>query len=92
MGVQTASVDEVAIRGRVKEIIAHVTAIAVSEIGDSVGLVEGLDLDSLSMMEIAVDVDYEYRLGLPDTMPQDVRTVDDMVRLVCRELEARSAA
>ena len=43
-------------------------------------------------MEIAVDVDYEYRLGLPETTLQGVRSVDDVVRLVCRELEARSAA
>lgn len=92
MSAPTAGVDAVAIRARVKEIIAHVTGIAVTEIGDSVGLVDDLDLDSLSMMEIAVDVDYEYRLGLPETTLQGVRTVDDVVRLVCRELEARSAA
>ena len=92
MTIQSTSVDAAAIRGRVKEIIAHVTGIATKDIGDEVGLVAGLDLDSLSMMEIAVDVDYEYRLGLPETTLQGVRSVDDVVRLVCRELEARSAA
>ena len=92
MTAPTDCVDAAAICARVKEIIAHVTSIAVSEIGDSVNLVDELDLDSLSMLEIAVDVDYEYRLGLPEATLQDARTVEDVVRLVCRELEARSAA
>lgn len=84
--------DVVTIRTRVKEIIANVTGIPVEEIGDEDHLVDDLDLDSLSLMEIGVDVDYEYRLGLPEETLQGIRKVDDAVRLVRRQLEARTAA
>lgn len=86
------SVDVADIRSRVKEIIANVTGIPVEQIGDEDDLVEDLDLDSLSLMEIGVDVDYEYRLGLPEETLQKIRSVEDSVRLVRRELEARAAA
>ena len=84
--------DVVTIRTRVKEIIANVTGIPVEEIGDADHLVDDLDLDSLSLMEIGVDVDYEYRLGLPEETLQGIRKVDDAVQLVRRQLEARTAA
>lgn len=80
------------IRTRVKEIVAGVTGLPVEEIGDADHLVDDLDLDSLSLMEIGVDVDYEYRLGLPEETLREIRTVDDAVALVRRHLEARSAA
>lgn len=86
------AVDLPAIRHRIKEIIQNVTGVPVEEIGDRDRLVEDLDLDSLSMMEIGVDVDYEYRLGLEDETLQEIRSVEDAVNLVRRELEARPAA
>src|SRR6056297_3560573 len=88
----TMNDDVVTIRTRVKEIIANVTGIPVEEIGDADHLVDDLDLDSLSLMEIGVDVDYEYRLGLPEETLQGIRKVDDAVQLVRRQLEARAAA
>lgn len=81
--------DVVAIRTRIKEIIADVTGIPAEEIGDSSSLVEELDLDSLSLMEVGVDVDYEYRLGLPDEELRKIGSVDDAVKLVCERLESR---
>lgn len=85
-------IDVAAIRARVKEIIAQVSGLAVEEIGDEAMLVDDLDLDSLSLMEIGVDVDYNYRLGLPDERLQEIRSVQDAVELVRRELAAREAA
>lgn len=80
-------VDVEAIRLRIKEIIAGVTGIPVEEIGDSASLVDELDLDSLSLMEVGVDVDYEYRLGLPEEDLQKIGSVEDAVKLVCEHLE-----
>jgi len=89
---QDRDTDVTAIRARVKEIIAQVSGLEVDEIGDDALLVDDLDLDSLSLMEIGVDVDYNYRLGLPDERLQEIRSVQDAVELVRRELAAREAA
>jgi acyl carrier protein len=70
------------VRAKVKEIISNVTSIPVEEIGDRDSYVEDLNLDSLSMLEIGVDVDYEFKLGLPEDQWHDVRTVEDAVQLV----------
>ncbi len=77
------------IRARIKQIIANVTNIPVEQIGDQAAYREDLDLDSLSLLEIGVDVDYEFKLGLPDEQMQGVRTVQDAVDLVLRCLSER---
>lgn len=71
-----------AIRQKIKEIIANVTSIDPGEIGDSDAFVDDLDLDSLSLLEIGVDIDYEFKLNLPEERMRELRTVEDAVRLV----------
>jgi acyl carrier protein len=70
------------IRSKVKEIIANVTSIDPGEIGDADSFVDDLDLDSLSLLEIGVDIDYEFKLNLPEERMRELRTVEDTVRLV----------
>lgn len=71
-----------AIRQKIKEVIANVTSIDPGEIGDSDAFVDDLDLDSLSLLEIGVDIDYEFKLNLPEERMRELRTVEDAVRLV----------
>lgn len=81
------------IRTKVKEIIANVTNIDPNEIGDKDSYVDDLDLDSLSLLEIGVDVDYEFKLNLPEEKMRELRTVEDTVKLVCeRRAELASVA
>ena len=70
------------IRSKIKEIIANITNIDPSEIADNASFVEDLQLDSLSLLEIGVDVDYEFKLGVPEEKLQELRTVQDSVALV----------
>ncbi len=70
------------IRARVKSIIANVTSIDPDEIADDASFVDDLRLDSLSLLEIGVDVDYEFKLGLPEEKLQEVRTVRETIELV----------
>lgn len=86
----TPSADQ--IRNQIKEIIADVTEIAPSEIADSLSFREDLDLDSLSLLEIAVDVDYTFQLGLPDERFQEFATLEDTVRVVEQTLREKAAA
>ena len=84
--------DEADIRERVKRIIFNVTRIPVERIGDQASFREELELDSLSLLEIGVDLDYEFQLGLEDleqrlgTMPD----VDHVVAFVQQRLQERS--
>ena len=70
------------IRSKIREIISNITSIDVSEIQDSASFVDDLDLDSLSMLEIGVDVAYEFKLNIPEEELAQLRTLNDSVLLV----------
>ncbi len=70
------------IRDKVKEIIADVAGIDPGEIGDDAHFFNDLDLDSLALLEMGVDVDYAFKLGAPDEELKELRTLPDAVALV----------
>lgn len=78
--------DAAAIRASVKEIIGNATSINPAEIGDMASFEDDLGLDSLSLLEIAVDVDHLFKLNIPDEelseRLRDLRTVQDAVEFV----------
>ena len=79
--------DRAVIRSRIKEIIANVAGLDPGRIGDHDTLRENLNLDSLSLLEIGVYLDFAFKLGLPDERYKELHGMDDMVALV----EARMA-
>lgn len=83
--------DRAEITNRVKQIISNVTNIAPAEISDSASFTRDLDLDSLSLLEIGVDVDYEFQLGLPEERMRGLDSVSDTVALVLDRLRERQA-
>ena len=80
MPVETTDRQE--IRAKVKEIIAQVASFDPEEIGDDDKFIEDLELDSLSLLEIGVDLDYEFKLGVPEERLAQLRTVAEAVALV----------
>ena len=84
------NVDE--IRARIKEIIADVAFLDPAEIGDEARFVEDLGLDSLSLLEIGVEVDFEYKLGVSDERLKELRSVRDSVELVASKLKERAGS
>lgn len=74
--------DAVEIKGKIKEIIANVTSIDPAEIGDTASFTRDLNLDSLSLLEIGVDVDYEFQLGLPEERMRGLDSVEQTLALV----------
>lgn len=69
---------------KVKEIIAHVGNLKLEQIGDGDDLRDDLNLDSLSLLEIGVDIDYAFGLGIPDLENRlaKLRTLPEVVALV----------
>ena len=78
------------IRAKIKEIIADVANLDPERIGDQATFVEELSLDSLSLLEIGVDIDYQFKLGVSDERLKELRSVEDAVELV-QQIEAAKA-
>ena len=73
--------DRAEIRSRIKEVISNVAGLDAQRIGDH-DTWDELNLDSLSLLEIGVDVDMAFKLGLPDETYKGIRSLDAMVELV----------
>jgi acyl carrier protein len=93
-GLEMTAVDDDDIRQRVKRIIFNVTRIPVERIADDSAFRQDLELDSLSLLEIGVDLDYEFQLGLEDLEQRlgDLPTVDHVVSFVRQRLAERAVA
>jgi len=77
------------IKAKIREVVTQVTEIPGEEIGDTTSFTQELDLDSLALLEIGVDIDYAFQLNLPDERFKDIDCLDDAVGLVMTELAAR---
>ncbi len=80
------------IRSIVKKVISNVTGIPADEIDDHASFQDDLDLDSLSLLEVGVDVDYEFKLGVPEEDLQGLANLDDVVNLVLQHIDGKEAA
>ena len=78
------------IRTRIKQIIANVAGLNPGKINDDANLREDLKLDSLSLLEIGVDVDLAFKLELPDERYKEIDSLPAMVDLVQQRLGERS--
>ena len=74
--------DTAEIRDRIKQIIANVSGLDPKRIADEARLRDELKLDSLSLLEIGVDVDLAYKLELPDERYKEIDSIPAMVSLV----------
>ena len=84
--------DVAEMKSRIKEIISNITNIDPEEIGDDDSFTQDLDLDSLSLLEIGVDVDYEFKLGLPEEKMRGIDSVNQTIALVEERLREKESA
>jgi acyl carrier protein len=82
-------VDSQEIRTRIKTSIANVTGIDFTDIRDDSSYVGDLGLDSLSILEIVVDVEAHFDIDAPEEELKAIRTIDDTVQLVQQYLLSR---
>jgi len=74
------------IKHKIKKIIANITSIPAHEIADEASYQDDLGLDSLSALEVVIDVEYEFQFKVPEDEVAGIRTVKDTVSLVQRHL------
>ncbi len=76
----------------VKNSIARITSIDPSDISDHASYKDDLGLDSLTILEIAVDAEYQFQVKLSDDDLGEIKTVDDTVRMVQQYLSVAAIA
>ena len=72
------------ILGGLAEIVNEVAGVETSEVTREKSFVDDLDIDSLSMVEIAVQVEDRFGVKVPDDELANLRTVGDAVDYVAK--------
>ena len=72
------------ILGVLAEIVNEVAGVENSEITPEKSFVDDLDIDSLSMVEIAVQVEDRFGVKVPDDVLGNLKTVGDAVDYVAK--------
>ncbi|SDK71134.1 acyl carrier protein [Nonomuraea jiangxiensis] len=66
----------------VSKIINEITGIPASEVTPEKSFVDDLDIDSLSMVEIAVAAQDEFGVEIPDDQLKNLKTVKDVLNFI----------
>ena len=66
------------------EIVEEIAGVPAGEVTPSKSFVDDLDIDSLSMVEIAVAAQDKFGVEIPDDQLKDLKTVQDVIDYVRR--------
>jgi acyl carrier protein len=66
------------------EIVEEIAGVPADEVTPSKSFVDDLDIDSLSMVEIAVAAQDKFGVEIPDDQLKDLTTVQDVVNFVTK--------
>jgi acyl carrier protein len=69
------------------EIVEEIAGVPAGEVTPSKSFVDDLDIDSLSMVEIAVAAQDKFGVEIPDDQLKDLTTVQDVVNYVSKNAE-----
>jgi acyl carrier protein len=67
------------------EIVEEIAGVPADEVTPSKSFVDDLDIDSLSMVEIAVAAQDKFGVEIPDEQLKDLTTVQDVVNFVSKQ-------
>ena len=70
------------IRNTIRASVSRITGIAAAEIQDASHFRDDLGLDSLSILELTVDLEYAFKIKVPEDRLQSLRTVNDAIQLI----------
>jgi acyl carrier protein len=68
------------------EIIEEIAGVPADEVTAEKSFVDDLDIDSLSMVEIAVAAQDKFGVEIPDDQLKDLKTVQDVVSYVSKNV------
>jgi acyl carrier protein len=67
------------------EIIEEIAGVPADEVTPSKSFADDLDIDSLSMVEIAVAAQDKFGVEIPDDQLKDLVTVQDVINFVAKD-------
>lgn len=76
------------IRDTIRSSVNRITGVAPADINDSSSYRDDLGLDSLSALEVMVDIEYAFKIKVPEERIQTIQTVQDTIKLVQEYLGA----
>jgi len=83
---------------RVRRVVADHLGVELEDLAPGVSLIDDLAADSLDLIELAVEIERQFGISLPEVLIDEIRTYGDMVDAVLRlthaqrEAELRAAA
>lgn len=72
----------------VAETVAAIAGVAIDQIDRETELIRDLDLDSLAMYEIVIDLEEVFDLRISDSDLDKIRTVGDAVQYILAAIQA----
>ena len=66
------------------EIVEEIAGVPAADVTPGKSFVDDLDIDSLSMVEIAVAAQDKFGVEIPDEQLKDLKTVQDVVNFVSK--------
>jgi acyl carrier protein len=79
-----ATVTDQEILAGLAEIIDEIAGVPADEVTPDKSFVDDLDIDSLSMVEIAVAAQDKFGVEIPDEQLKDLKTVQDVINFVSK--------
>jgi len=79
------------IRETIRQSVHRITGIAPAEIQDTSRYRTDLGLDSLAALEVVVDVEYAFKIKVPEERIQSIETVRDTIAVVQEYLATAQA-
>jgi acyl carrier protein len=73
-------VDKEKLMERIKEIIADKLGVDIDEVTDDADLIDDLDADSLDLVDLAMAIEDEFGVTIPDEELEKIRTVRDVFK------------
>ncbi|MDD2578584.1 MAG: acyl carrier protein [Clostridia bacterium] len=75
------------IQSQVINTIADITDRIPSDLNEQTNLLHDLDLDSLALFEIVIDLEAAYDLRISDEEIENLRTIGEIVSFIARRLD-----
>jgi acyl carrier protein len=74
---------------QIRESISRITGIPADDIGERASFQKDLGLDSLSLLELVVHLEYGFKIKVPEDALQGLHTVHDTAAYVRQRIDAR---
>jgi acyl carrier protein len=84
--MENTVMDELEIRNKIKDAIAKISDINPEDIADTASFTDDLGLDSLVLLEIAVEIEMQFGLEVHEEDLKQLQTVQDAVEFVQQAL------